>query len=375
MIIYIVKPGDTLQDIGKIYNLDYKKIAEYNGISLNETLVSGQTLIIISNSNIKKIKSIIVNGYVFPDIELSILEKTLLSLTFLSIFSYHLKIDGTLKDINDMPLIESALKNNTMPIMTLTNIGESGHFESELAHKILINNELQLKLINNILEILESKKYYGINIDFEYIFSEDKDLYIDFLNKIKSAIKDKYILNVSVAPKTNNTQKGLLYEAHDYKRIGELANYVIIMTYEWGYTKGPAMAVAPINKVEQVISYAVSEIDSQKILMGIPNYGYDWTLPFVEGSRAKSINNQEAIKIARDNNQEILFDIVSKTPFFNYYDKQSKKHEVWFEDIRSINSKLELIVKYNLAGPSYWTINRPFPQNYLFLNTLYNIKK
>ena len=103
----------------------------------------------------------------------------------------------------------------------------------------------------------------------------------------------------SLAPKTSAAQSGLLYEGHDYGRIGPTSDYVLLMTYEWGYTYGPPLAVAPKPQVRQVIEYALSEIPSSKIFMGIPNYGYDWTLPYVRGeSKAQSLSNIEALRLA-----------------------------------------------------------------------------
>ena len=157
--------------------------------------------------------------------------------------------------------------------------------------------------------------------------------------------------------------------------IGQLADYVILMTYEWGYSRGPARAVAPVNLVERVVAYAVSEIPSNKILMGIPNYGYDWLLPFKEGNIARSVGNYEAVLLAISSNQSINYDEEAQAPFFNYYDPLGIRHEVWFEDARSIQTKLNLVLKYDLEGISYWTINRIFPQNYFVLNSMFDIKK
>jgi hypothetical protein len=182
--------------------------------------------------------------------------------------------------------------------MVITNIGNTGSFSSELAHAFLSNNSLWDSLIKDALYIMKKNDYKGLTIDFEYVYPNDKNAFINFISKMRDNLKNNnYFLSVAVAPKTSADQKGLLYEAHDYKQIGELADHVIIMTYEWGYSKGPAMAVAPINAVMKVLDYATSVINPNKILLGIPNYGYDWTLPFVEGSTAKTISNNEAIDI------------------------------------------------------------------------------
>ena len=184
------------------------------------------------------------------------------------------------------------------------------------------------------------------------------------------------ILTVAVAPKYRDSQSGILYEAHDYRAIGEIADRVIIMTYEWGYTYGPPMAVAPINRVEEVVEYALANIDNSKIYLGIPNYGYDWLLPYERGvTRAATIGNEEAIRIAARYGSEIKFDTVSQTPFFKYTDLSGRIHEVWFEDARSIKAKFDLIKKYNLRGGGYWNFMRSFSQSWAYTNSTYIITK
>ena len=133
------------------------------------------------------------------------------------------------------------------------------------------------------------------------------------------------------------------------------------------------MAVAPLRNVELVVDYALSEIPAEKIWMGIPNYGYDWTLPFRQGSRARSISNQEAVTLAIQNRAAIRFDQAAQSPWFRYVDDQGREHEVWFEDARSIRAKLELARSRGLYGVGYWNLMRPFPQNWALLNSLYEI--
>lgn len=127
--------------------------------------------------------------------------------------------------------------------------------------------------------------------------------------------------------------------------------------------------------MEKVLDYAVTAIPSEKILMGMPNYGYDWTLPFVEGSAARSINNVGAVSQARTVGANILYDTTSQAPYYNYYGSDGKKHDVWFDDARSIEARLRLVDKYNLGGVSYWTINRFFPQNWFVLTSMYDVRK
>ena len=245
-----------------------------------------------------------------------------------------------------------------------------------LAHTILTDETIQNTLLDNIINTLKTKNYYGLDIDIEYIFPEDRENYNNFLRKVVTTLKPLgYPVTTALAPKPSGDIKGLLYEAHDYPVHGALATHVILMTYEWGYTAGPPLAVSPINEVKKILDYAVTVIPSKKIFMGIPNYGYDWTLPYVKGTTATALGNVEAVDLARKVYASIQYDYTSQAPFFNYYDSNEKKHVVWFEDARSMNAKLRTANEYNLGGVSYWTIGKYFPQAWLVQNSLYDVKK
>ena len=134
------------------------------------------------------------------------------------------------------------------------------------------------------------------------------------------------------------------------------------------------MAVAPLLNVRAVLDYAVTEIPPEKIFLGIPNYGYDWPLPFVQGvTRAQSISNQYAIELAIRYNIAIQYDETSQSPFFHYTDDSGTVHEVWFEDARSMAAKLNLIAEYGFRGAGFWNLMRPFPQTWQVLNGLYQV--
>jgi spore germination protein len=424
MVIYTVRQGDSLYSIGRRFGVSPQKIADDNMLQNPEQLVVGQTIVIVTdairhtiapgeslftiarrygttvgqileaNPEVtnpatiypgqviiipvadRKLGNIDVNGYAFPTITANTLQNTLPHLTFISPFSYQVRADGSLVPLNDTAIIQAARAQNVAPLMVITNILEGGSFDSDLASTILNSEQVVTTLINNIVQTIETKNYAGLDIDFEYIYPEDREAYNQFVRRVVDRLHPLgYTVTTALAPKTSADQPGLLYEAHDYAFHGATVDHIILMTYEWGYTYSPPRAVAPVNLVEQVLQYAVTEIPSEKILMGIPNYGYNWTLPFVQGTAARTISHTAAVNLALQEGAEIMFDTEAQSPFFNYFDDQGREHEVWFEDARSIEAKLALVDKYNLGGVSYWTVNSFFPQNWLVLESMYNVNK
>ena len=404
MFIYVVEKGDTLYNIAKAFNVSIDDITKLNAINKDDYLVVGQSLVIPSDSVTYKVSSgdtlykiakmygiplsnliaynpqitnpnsivvgqivnipvssfepfdIIVNGYMLPGINEEIFEATLPYLDYLSIFSYEVMPNGNLRQIMDEKYIEKAKSKNVNSWLTITNIGGEG-FSSEIAHEVFTNAEVQERLIENIITTASLKGYSGVNIDFEYLYPEDKDLYTAFLQNLNKDLKENgYALAVAVAPKISGNQEGLLYSAHDYEAIGRIADIVIIMTYEWGYLYGDPQSISPINKIDEVISYATSVIPAKKILLGVSNYAYDWTLPYVKGTPAMIMSNIQALNLARTKGSTIMFDEISKSPYFRYV-TNTNEHIVWFEDSRTLYAKLDLVKRYGLQGISYWNIN------------------
>jgi spore germination protein len=373
---YTVRPGDSVYSIAGRHGVTVEQLLGANpGIGAGGIIIPGQ-LIIVPPSNQRKLRSIEVNGYIFPTSNEAVVRRNLPSLTYLSIFSYRISPDGSLDAINDTPWINLARSERVAPVMVITNIRPTGGFSSDIAHALFASPEAQNNLINNVINTMKAKNYYALNIDFEYVYPYDRVAYNNFLQEITTRLHAQgFQVSTALAPKLSADQPGLLYEAHDYPFHGQVVDRVILMTYEWGYLAGPPQAIAPLNQVRRVLDYAVSVIPRRKILLGIPNYAYDWVLPYVRGTRATTFSNVEAVDRAFRNNAEIRFDTAAQSPYFTYYDAQGREHIVWFEDARSIRQKLLLINEYGLAGASYWTTEQPFPANIAILNELYDIEK
>jgi spore germination protein len=297
-------------------------------------------------------------------------------LSYVAFFSYRVNPDGSLIPIKDTEAISVTKKSGAIPMMVITNFAE-GNFSPDIAHRIFTDKAASNRLIKGVIQTMKSKGYEALNIDFEHIRERDRELYNGFLETILPKVREAgFTVSTALAPKTSDEQGGPWHGAHDYKRHGELADFVILMTYEWGWSGGPPMAVSPVPQIRKVLDYAVSVIPRNKIVMGAPLYGYDWTLPYKKGGKyAKRIAPEEAADLAARERAEIQYDNESQAPWFNYTDEQNKKHVVWFENEQSMQAKFNLVKDYGLNGVAYWVLGEPFPQNWKLLEEQFIIQR
>ena len=371
---HVVQPGETLAAVARRYGITLRQLYRNNFFLRGDPYVqAGQTLVIAYQG--EKLGTAYTNGYAYPFIRPSLLRSTLPYMSQLTPFTYGIGASGGLLPLDDSQLLAQARSLGAVPLMHLSTLTEEDTFSSQRAEMVLTDLSLQESLIDEVEQTMAQKGYQGLDVDFEYIPGDYREAYAAFIRRLQERLSPAPVI-VALAPKTYADQPGLLYEGHDYALLGAAADAVLLMTYEWGYTYGPPMAVAPLPNVEAVLRYALSVIPSEKIYLGIPNYGYDWPLPYEKGkTRARSISNQHAVELAVAHRAEIQYDETVQTPWFRYTSSDGQAHEVWFEDARSMAAKLRLIKEYGLYGAGYWNLMRPYPQGWTVLNAIYDIRR
>lgn len=377
-MIYIVKQGDNLYAIAKRFGTNVATLASINELPDPDVLVVGQALVLPSSPSPDR-PMIETNLYVewYTEVPsenvINQVEKNADQLTYMMPFAYEVKRDGSLTSMDWGRLSEVAQTHQVETVIVLVNI-ENYAFSDTLAHTIFTNETVKNNLFAQTVAEAEKRGTKHIHVDFEYIDRADRENYVNFLKEFKDFAKG-YVISATLAPKTSADQNGKWYGGFDYKGIGEVADFVVIMTYEWGYSGGPPMAVSPIGPVRKVLEYAVTEIEPSKVMMGQNLYGYDWTLPYKPGNPiAKALSPQQAIQLAKNRNAAIEYDDVAQAPFFHYW-LDGKEHEVWFEDARSIEAKFKLLKELKLLGIAYWHSGFDFPQNWYLLQEMFRMNK
>ncbi|WP_123053910.1 LysM peptidoglycan-binding domain-containing protein [Clostridium sp. JN-1] len=371
---HIVKPGETLSEIADLYGISLQSLMTANDIKNPSMIQPGETLVIPVK---RERPNIDVNGYIYflGNEAVPIVKDEGKYLTYLSPFAYRIREDGSLQPIDDTPAINEGINQKAVPMMAITNF-TSTELGQNLAHVVLSSPSVQQTLFTNIINTMKQKGYKGVNIDFEGVLPADRDLYNRFLREAVLRLhRENFFVSSALAPKTSEQQQGSLYTAHDYRFHGRILDFVILMTYEWGYRLGPPQPISPLNQIIRVLDYAVSVIPRDKIYFGFQLYARDWLIPHVSGQQAETFSMQEALTRAINHGAAIQYDPISQTPFYQYKDKDGRMHEVWFEDARSAQAKFDTVKRYNLRGISYWALGFPFPQNWALLEDNFSIKK
>ncbi|WP_148358145.1 glycosyl hydrolase family 18 protein [Peribacillus simplex] len=366
---YLIKSQDTLTRIGSRFGTSAAAIMEANpGIVANSLIVGTELLIPSSYKN-----QLITLGFAFPTsggVVFETLEQNGDKLSYLAIVAYSFTKEGNAYvDGDDLPLIAKCEQTGVKPLLMIRNF-QGGDFDADLAGDVLASSIYRANLINSMLNFVKEKGYGGVSMDIEFIPPARRSDYVLFLKELKEGLNE-LILHVNVHAKTADNPDNRIVGGHDYRGIGEAADLVAVMTIDYGYPTGPPEPISPLWWMGEVLRYAVSNIPEYKLQSAFPMYGYDWIVPSHE---TKALSAQNAQNLAIATGAEITFDTSAVSPTYSYR-RENSNHVVWFEDIRSISAKYEMIDAYELIGATYWQIGLEFPQNWVFIdNNIWIIK-
>lgn len=236
---YRVKPGESLWSIARKFGVSVDSIVSLNQITNPQAIYPG--LVIRIPENAKNYGVVESNAFIqpsTPEHETEVIGGAGPYLTYLSPFSHHVNQNGNLQPLPDANIVNQGRRFRAAPMLTVSNIG-TANFDTQLGHTILNSNTAQNTLITEITGLLRTQGFYGVIVDFERIPPSDRQNYNNFLRKLAQAVHaDNKILATALAPKTYDITEGAWHGAHDYRAHGEIVDFSIIMTYEWGWSGG-----------------------------------------------------------------------------------------------------------------------------------------
>lgn len=373
---HTVQEGDTLESIAATYNITVNELLRNNSFITNMGYIyPGEELTISYN----RTQSIATHGYVNTFVNRQTFRKTLPYLTYLTVFNYRTAKNGeVITTSDDTDIIQISKDYSVIPLMLMTTLTAQGETDLELTYEVLVNEEVQNRLFDNVLNIVREKGYYGVNISAQFITVSNQALFYNYTRNLANRLRQEgYLTMITINPRVERVDNNVVFEDIDYSIFGSEVDVVLFLQYKWGFNYGPPSPVISYSDSNIFLDYALSQISQDKVFSGFPTLGYDWELPFVPGfSRASALTIDSVMNLARDYGVNIEFDEVSQTPHFRYERiGMGVQHEVWFINANTINSMLNMMIEKGMKGTGIWNIMMYFAQLWLVLNSQYSIIK
>ena len=225
-------------------------------------------------------------------------------------------------------------------------------FDPEITHEALSNEKTRKKIINKTLELCKKYGMKGINIDFEHTKIDDRDYITDFVREFRQAAGEDFIITVDVTPQIS---ADVTKEPYDRKALAEIADYMVVMAYDqhWG-SSDKAGSVAQYKWVEGSINVLFRNIPNKKMILGVPLYTRIWK---EDGGKvtSKTISMDEVARIIASKGLKPVWDKESQQNYIEYQENGAD-YKIWIEDANSLEKKVSLVNKYNLAGVGSWRL-------------------
>ena len=373
--VYTIQEGDTLEGIAIAHNVSLMQLLRNNPyLSDREFIFPGETIVISYDDTDNP--DITTNGYAFPYINQAILRKTLPFLTYLSIFSYSISAEGELNNIDDMEIINLAKAYGVAPIMVISSITATGAASNDILHSLLNDQEKVNLLIDNILNVLRSKGYYGVNIDIPNVSPEDTPVFNSIISEISDRLhSENFKIFITITPITFEIYADPSHQIPDFTEIGMKVDGINLLSYSWGRSYDIPIEIIPFYVFRFLLNLYTKQGILEKTTVGISTIGYIWDIPYIEGtSNATSITDTNAVILASELNATIYFNQMNLTSYF-YLFKYDNNSFVYFNDARGIDARAKLVPEYGLEGITIWNIMNYFAQLFLIINTQYTIVK
>jgi spore germination protein len=355
---YVVQPGDSIWEIAYRHAISEETLMQHNHLK-NRVISLGQKLSIPRPPKM----DIWTGTYFVPKDKNSnawMLNNYKSTLSSIFVFEYRSDSQGNLIEVEENQAPKIAWKENLTPFATLSNLSEKG-FDPDLTHQLISTPWLRQKFVNNIYSLLDSHDYKGVVIDFEQVKAQDRDNLNQFIKELAEKLHPAGMEVLMAVPPKKSDKEPSYSVAYDYQTLGRYLDKLFLMTYDWHWPGGPSGPIAPVDKVRATLNYAVSVVPKSKLMLGIPQYAYDWTIKGKKRS-GTAYSTQHAVDLYTGYQSAVHYDEKAAAPWFRYVDKYGALHEVWFEDPRSLLVKFRLVREYGLGGMGCWHLGLTMSQ-------------
>ena len=375
MALVIARASDTVASLARRFSVSEQELRESNGLSDPQRLTEGLALWVPLGEN-EGGPERLIQLCAFPTLRPDEARPWLESGSTLALFAGRLGPGGALLPCADRALFDEARRAHCAPLLCLSNLDERGTFSAELAHALLAKTDAWDALWANLQRLLAEWGCGGLLLHMQLLHPFDREAFCAFVHHLAAKLHGSgRALLVALAPRESEQDPDPACAGQDYARLGRDADWVAVLSYDWGHACSAPQPISPLDRVRSAMRCAAREVPLRKLLLGLSNYAYDWTLPWKQGTSARVLSNAGALELAASRWAEIRYDKTAEAPYFNYTDASNRRHAVWFEDARSIRARLSLVGEYGLGGISLWTADRLWRPLYALLESMYSVEK
>jgi spore germination protein len=237
---------------------------------------------------------------------------------------------------------------------TVQNFAE-GEWQGQLVADLLADPARADAHRAALVDLALANDWDGIDVDYEALPPTAGPQYTAFLTALRDDLHAEGLeLTVAVPARDSDEDPGAL--AYSYQMVGQAADQMRVMTYDHSWSTSEAGPVAPVHWVQDVVDYAVERVPPEKLMLGVPTYGYDWV-----GTQGINLSATDAVALAEEVGAEPTWDDVAAAWTFRY-ERDGEQHTVWYEDARSLERKQQIAVDEGLRGVAIWSLGGEDPQ-------------
>lgn len=262
--------------------------------------------------------------------------------------------DGTFKDnttlTGELRLVSDKYRKPWVPLIAGA---------CELVNEVVTNPELSKRNIRELVSLMREAKCSGVDVDYEFLPKDSRFAFTGFVRDLSEALHSEgMFLAVDLHPKVRPDDPWSIgAQAQDYKELARYADIMHVMCYDqhhFAYFYSDPGPVSTPAWTDAVVNYAAMAIPPEKLVIGLPTYGFDWNLTSPDKTKCIFYEQVKQRMCKYDASDRI--DGVTGQPFFNYTDETGDEHIVWYEDVRSLSNKFDVLSKYSMRGLAFWVL-------------------
>ncbi|MCL5967062.1 MAG: glycosyl hydrolase family 18 protein [Firmicutes bacterium] len=261
-------------------------------------------------------------------------------------FWYTISADGTVTGSTNTSVLDYAHQQHWYTLALVRNMAGASVFGPLLA-----SPAARARAIAQMLTLVEKYGYSGVNLDWEGIAPSDRNAFSAFVRTLASVFHaHHYDVTLSIPAETADEPNNGWTGAYNYQALGRSADLLILMAYDQHNASSGAGPIAASSWVRAVLSYAIATVAPEKIVLGIPGYGYDWS-----AAGTMALTWQQAEDLA------VQYHQATGGGHFTYV-AGGRVHTVWFENASALLKNLMLAAGFEVRGMALWRLGIEDPK-------------